>query len=198
MVKGWERTHSKATYRSFKNIILHQRSRQIPTKPPVTLPKRKLLPILETKTSVLTRIEQKYNNKTEEFETNGQKLRMERESAGIGDRYSNMQPSSIPIIDKSLIGKRLDVCHTWDLEEGGTELRLSQGEVIEISNGSNILKPGARSSCYKKGEAVMIKWDENKDKKQLSYESPQRLLKSKWNPKNKHSDGAWRFDIENS
>ena len=36
-------------------------------------------------------------------------------------------------------------------------------EVIEISNGSKILKPGARSACYKKGEAVMIKWDENKD-----------------------------------
>ena len=101
------------------------------------------------------------------------------------------------MINSSLVGKRLDVCHKWDLEEGGTELRWSQGEVIAISSGSNMLKPGARSACYLKGEAAMITWDENKDRNQRSYSSSQRLLVSKWNPKNKHSHGAWRFDVGN-
>ena len=73
-----------------KNIISHQRSREIPTQPPVKLPKRKYLPTLGTKTDVLSKIEGTYKDQTEEFETNGQKLRAERELAGIGDRYSNM------------------------------------------------------------------------------------------------------------
>ncbi len=49
---------------------------------------------------------------------------MERELAGIGDQYSEMQPSSVPMIDSSLVGKRLDVCHKWDLEEGGVRGKL--------------------------------------------------------------------------
>ena len=67
--------------------------------------------------------------------------------------------------------------------------------MVDVSDGSNILKPGARSACYKKGKTVMIRWDEDKDRKEPSHISAQRLLPSKWNPKNKHSEGAWRFDI---
>ena len=101
----------------------------------------------------------------------------------------------MPVVDKKLIGKRLDVCFKWNLEEGGTELRWSQGEVVDVSDGSNILKPGARSACYKKGKAVLIRCDKNKERNEPSHISAQRLLPSKWNPKNKHSEGAWRFDI---
>ena len=75
------------------------------------------------------------------------------------------------------------------------ELRWSQGEVVDVSNGSNILKPGARSACYKRGKAALIRWDEDKDRKEPSHISEQRLLPWEWNPKNKHSEGAWRFDI---
>ena len=152
-----------------KNIISHQRTRVIPGKPPVELPKRKIIPSLGTKTGTVSRIEQRYENQTEKFETDGQNLRVERELAGFGDRYGNMQPSSMPSVDKKIIGKRLDVCFEYDIEEGGTELRWCQGEVIDISDGLNIVKPGARTSCYKKGEAVMIKWDENKDINEPSY-----------------------------
>ena len=106
-----------------------------------------------------------------------------------------MQPLSMPVVNKKLIGKRLDVCCEWNLEEGGTELRWSQGEVVDVSDGSNILKTGARSACYKKGEAVMIRWDADKDRNEHSHVSSQRLLPSKWNPKKEHSEGAWRFDI---
>ena len=178
-----------------KKIISQQRTRGIPEKPPVKLPERKVLPTLGRKTAILSRIEDKYASQSEKFETAGQNLRVERELAGIGDRYSQMQPLSMPVVDKKLIGKRLDVCFKWNLEEGGTELRWSQGEVVDVSDGSNILKPGARSACYKKGEAALIGWDKNKDTNEPSHISAQRLLPSKWNPKNKHSEGAWRFDI---
>ena len=105
-----------------------------------------------------------------------------------------MQSLSMPVANNKLIGKRLDVCFEWNLEEGGTELRWSQGEVINVSNGSNILKPGARKSCYKKGEAVMIRWDENKERNEASHVTLQRLLPSKWNPMNNHTQGSWRLD----
>ena len=67
--------------------------------------------------------------------------------------------------------------------------------MVDVSDGPNILKTGARSACYKKGEAVMIRWDADKDINKHSHVSSQRLLPSKWNPKKEHSEGAWRFYI---
>ena len=178
-----------------KKIISYQRTRGIPKNPPVDLPKRKMLPTLGTKTSTLSLIEKKHNDQSDKFETDWKNEWAERELSGIGDRYSNMQPLSMPSVDKKIIGKRLDVCFEWNLEEGGKELRWSQGQVVNVSNGSNILKPGARTSCYKNGEAVTIKWDENKDGNEPSHISSQCLLPSKWNPKKEHSHGSWRFDV---
>ena len=60
-----------------------------------------------------------------------------------------MQPSSQPCVAISLLGKRLDVCVAYDMDEGGTEIRWSQGEVILVSNVSHIVKPVTRSSCFK-------------------------------------------------
>ena len=77
-------------------------------------------------------------------------MRQEREQKGIGDIYSELQPHSRPNIDKKLVGKRLDICERYELDEGGSELRWSQGEVVKVSDRSNILKPGARSACYAK------------------------------------------------
>lgn len=68
-----------------------------------------------------------------------------------------MQPLSMPLVDKRLIRIRLDICFKWNLEESQTELRWSQGEVVDVSNGTNILKLGAYTACYKKGKAVMIR-----------------------------------------
>ena len=94
-----------------------------------------------------------------------------------------------------MVGKRLDVCERYELDEGGSELRWSQGKLLSVSDGSNILKPGARSACFSRGEAVLIQWDENKVQNEPSTTSSQRLLISKWNPKCTHSEGAWRFDV---
>ena len=51
-------------------------------------------------------------------------------------------------IDNGLVGKRLDICEKYTLDEGNTELRWSQGTVILVSNGSNIIKIGSRTACY--------------------------------------------------
>ena len=100
----------------------------------------------------------------------------------------------MPAIDASLVGKRLDVCFEYELDEGGTQLFWSQGEVTLVSNGKNIVIPKKRTACYKAGEAVMIRWDASEERGEESTETAQRLLKTKWNPK-KHCHGGWRLDV---
>ena len=66
---------------------------------------------------------------------------------------------------------------------------------IKVSTGKNITRPGARTACFKKGEGVLIRWDANEAYSEPSTTSAQRLLPTKWNPKGKHTEGAWRLDI---
>ena len=101
-----------------------------------------------------------------------------------------MQPVLISVVNNGLIGQRLDICESYNLDKGGTELRWSQGEVVLVSNGFNIVKPNARSECYKKGEVVMIQWDANEDRNEEITTSYQRLMPSKCNPRGKHMDGG--------
>ena len=49
-----------------------------------------------------------------------------------------MQPISAPDIDKGLIVKRLDVCLQYFLDDGRTEIFWIKGEVILVSDGTNI------------------------------------------------------------
>ena len=74
---------------------------------------------------------------------------------------AEMQPISKPKIDKHLVGKVLEICEKYNLLEGGSELRWSQGVVQEVSNGSNIVKPGAQTANFKAREGVCIKFDAN-------------------------------------
>ena len=89
--------------------------------------------------------------------------RQEKEAVGVGDRYSNMQPTSEPAIDKDLIGKRLDVCFQYFINDGRTKLQWIQGEVKLLSDGENIPNKQGQKACYKAGEAGMILWDKNKE-----------------------------------
>ena len=81
-----------------------------------------------------------------------------------------------------------------ELEEGGTELRWSQGKVVTVSDGSNIIKPGSRTACFKKGEGVLIYLDTNEERNKVETVSAQKLLNTKWNLKI-YREGAWRLDI---
>eukprot|EP00966_Prymnesium_polylepis_P257616 5951337-Prymnesium_polylepis.2 len=97
---------------------------------------------------------------------------------------------------QELLGKRVDVCCNYELDGGGSELRWSQGEVILVSDGKNIpCPPPARTAMFKANEAVIIRWDANKQRKEVVTESAYRLLPSWWNPRGAHFEGAWRMDV---
>ena len=67
--------------------------------------------------------------------------------------------------------------------------------MITVLDGSNIIKPGARTLCLKKVEGVLIFWNANKEERnKVKTVSAQQLLKTTWNPKI-HSEGAWGLDV---
>ena len=82
---------------------------------------------------------------------------LEREAAGVGDVCAEGQPKARPAVDNKLLGERLEVCCTYDLVQGGTEDRWSAGEVILVSDGSNIWDPEKARTRYKKGEGVVMR-----------------------------------------
>ena len=77
---------------------------------------------------------------SDEFEQQARRKILKREEFGVSDIYSNMQPTSAPAIDKVLIGKRLDVCLQYFLNDGETEIRWIQGDLILVSYGGNSKK----------------------------------------------------------
>ena len=101
----------------------------------------------------------------------------------------------MPKINRHILGKRLDICESYNLEGGGLELRWSQGKVVLVSDSSNIVKIGSRTACYKPSEAVLICWDANEESNEPSTTSAQRLLSYKWNPMGGHNKGCWRMDV---
>ena len=113
---------------------------------------------------------------------------------GIEDVYSRSQPSTMPKIDKSLIGKRLEILYKYEEPHTGEEvLEWNQGVVTLVSDGTNLQK--SARSFYKEGEAVLIDFDKKclRGEKQSVYTV--KLKKSKWNPKNNYTEGSWRLDL---
>jgi hypothetical protein len=178
-----------------KTIIVAGRSREIPPKPPLPLPKRKELPMLGTQARDATALELLQLSKGDAFETEAHRIRAEREAAGVGDSCAERQQRTAPPVDATLLGKRLEICCDYDLEEGGSEARWSAGEVIAVSDGTNIAIPGKPRAKFKTGEAVMMRWDADAARLEPETESASRLLPSMWNPRGVQSAGGWRFDL---
>ena len=178
-----------------KMLIKANRNRAVPKKPPVAVPARKPLPVLGTLSKDVLALDAQRSAAEDAVLSRARKVRSGREADGIGDRYAEQQPQVKPTMAQ-LLGKRVDVCCNYDLKEGGSELRWSQGLVILVSDGTNIRKPPpAVTALFKKNEAVMISWDANEARKELESEIAWRLLPSKWNPKGAHVDGSWRMDV---
>ena len=74
------------------------------------LPARKALPQLGTHAPGVVAMDTDRLETSDEFDQQARRTRLEREEVGVNDRYSNMQPTSAPAIDKYLIGKRIHVC----------------------------------------------------------------------------------------
>ena len=124
-----------------------QWSRSIPTKPPVLFPVQKVLTQLGTQSSDVVAMDTSHVENSDEFEQQARLTILEREAVGVGDRYSNMQPTSATAKENVLIGKRMDVCLQYFLNDGGTEIFWSQGEVILVSDGEKIPKKQGRQAC---------------------------------------------------
>ena len=93
------------------------------------------------------------------------------------------------IYRKGLIGKRLEICLQYFLDDGRTEICWSQGGVISVSDETNIPKNQGKQACYKTGEAVMIHSKKNKERNEAFSELSQRPFRSKWNPMATHRNG---------
>lgn len=80
----------------------------------------------------------------------------------------------------------------------GTEVRWAAGEVIEVSDGTNLIKPGTVRAKIPKGEGAKIHWDDawepTKAGGEPVRESDVVLARTKWNPKGVQRAGSWRFD----
>jgi hypothetical protein len=82
-----------------------------------------------------------------------------------------------------LVGKRIDVLFSVDIDARNNSLRWCQGEVIGVVDGSS--KP-----------TVTVEWDPTPDiaGSENGSISDQVLLPTKWNKDN--NVGAWRMDVD--
>jgi len=106
-----------------KLIIKVEKTHIIPQRPPVQLPQRKRLPQLGTQISDVKELDVLHQGISIKFDHDARLVRIEREERGHGDQYEELQPTTMPNINHSLIGIRLDVCFEFVLDEGGKELR---------------------------------------------------------------------------
>ena len=99
----------------------------------------------------------------------------------MGGHCESMQPLQRPKVDDTLVGERLEICWNFELEEGGEVLRWCPGEVIEVSDGSNMMK--SARAFYKCGEAVKFKFDAIEEREEEEHTWDVELKPRKWNPK---------------
>ena len=113
---------------------------------------------------------------SDEFEHQAMHTGLEREAFGAVDRYSNMQPTSSPTIEKYLIDKWIDVLLQYFIDNGRTEILWIKGEVILLSDETNIPNNQGVKACYKYSEAVMTHL-KKKERNEVVSELPQHLLR---------------------
>ena len=107
------------------------------------------------------------------------KMRLERESKGEGSMHSQLQPFSRPDLEE-LIGKRIDVLCSVEMDDKTNSLKWCQGKVLNVIAENK----------------VEVEWDPAPDIEgfEESTISEQVLQPSKWNKDKK--DGAWRMDVD--
>ena len=115
--------------------------------------------------------------KRDELKRNARKERDEREARGEGDRWSEMQQSTPPEIDKNLVGFRIEMRFAAYGDDGSQFGDWFRGTVRKIVN---------RASSR-----VRIEWDPDSVAKGEQTVTDQQLLASRWNPKSPQP-GAWR------
>jgi hypothetical protein len=160
-------------------VIKKEKHEDIPTEPPIKMPQRMSLPALGTLTTQVASLDEKYKANESELKAKAIKMRLERESKGEGSMHSQLQPFSRPDIE-DLIGKRIDVLCSVELDDNAQALKWCQGKVLSVIADNK----------------VEVEWDPAPDIEgcEESMVGEQVLLPSKWNKDKK--DGAWRMDVD--
>ena len=136
-------------------------------------------------------------DKEGDFDTSARKRWINIETKGIGSVLERMQQKITLVIDESLAGTRIEYVYEFDNDiddKGDTKVLEWCGGIVErICDGTWII-PGARTKCYKEGEAAEIFWDAIicAGIPQPQSRTIERLDPRKWN---KHVVGAWRRDF---
>jgi hypothetical protein len=160
-------------------IIKEEKHKSKPKEPPINMPQRMELPVLGTQTKSVERLDEKYNSNESEVKAKAIKMRLERESKGEGSMHSQLQPFSRPDVE-DLIGKRIDVLCSVEMDDKTNALKWCQGKVLSVIAENK----------------VEVEWDPAPDIEgfEESTISEQVLQPSKWNKDKK--DGAWRMDVD--
>ena len=98
---------------------------------------------------------------------------------GEDERWSEMQFNIMPTVDETLVEFKIEMLFDYPNEiEGGTYLDWAHGVVKEVIND--------------KSNRVLIEWDDDCLGRLDKKETYQRLLVTKWNPKQNTDKGAWQ------
>ena len=172
-----------------------KRKRQVPDKPKVPIPQRKMMAILGTESKQRIKLDSNTQEEEDEFELNARNKWKTQESEGYGSVYSIRQQKNALPVDETLTRKRIEVVISFDLNPEGTVTaeRWCSGVVERICDGTWII-PGRARKCWKEGEAVEVFWDaiEDTEPPMPACRSMVALNPNKWN---KDGIDAWRMDL---
>ena len=184
-----------------KDIIKKHRKRQVPAKPPVDLPVRKVLPLLGMVTADVLRMDANRAAEEKKLMDKAETMRDELEKSGFGDRYAEMQQRSAPKVNEALVGQRIEVLCDFEEEDGKHILVWCQGDVSGVPE--VIIRDPKKSKKQRRGvkktktvtqrkenNNVILTWDKKYTREDEVNPTIQTLLISKWN---RHTEGSWRF-----
>ena len=117
------------------------------------------------------------------------------EAKGIGSIHEKMQQQVPLVVDDSLLGTRIEYLFEFDIDDpdkGSKKILEWCAGVVERTCDGTWLMPGARTKCYKKGEAAEILWDAIPVAGIPPSRSIERLDPKKWST---NVIGAWRTDF---
>ena len=170
---GWEEwksqwSHGNVTYlipeltKTLKKLTKEEKKkkRSIPDKPKVPIPQRKDMPILGTESKQRGKLDETGIEVEDEFEQKSRNEWKKRDAEGFSSIHSKRQKKNSPAVDETLIGKRIEVLISFDInkESAETAQRWCCGAVERICDGTWVI-PGRAMKYWKEDEAVEVFWD---------------------------------------
>ena len=170
-----------------------KKKRSIPDKPKIPIPQRKDMPILGTESKQRGKLDETGIEVEDEFEQKSRNEWKKREAEGFSSIHSKRQKKNSPAVDETLIGKRIEVLISFDInkESAETAQQWCCGAVERICDGTWVI-PGRARKCWKEGEAVEVFWDAMPDADMPACRDRVALNPNKWN---KDDIDAWRMDL---